>query len=296
MKKSLRTILAAMALAVCATASADDYNRIFVVGDATLTGWSLDDAQALLAKPESPKVYTGTLYLKNTDDFKFLSVPEFGNQEFGLAAGETTPVSGSFTLAEGNNDEGYGKLSVATSGNYYIEVDTENLTGSITLSDYQDTQITYSSIYLIGSATNGGWSVDAGTPLYQVKDTPYIFTSAIALKEGTFKIVNAVKGGGSWDQKYYFFRDANDEGKISTDGTDDRQWTISKAATYNVTVNTVDKTISIVEDATNGIDMIEATDSDVTPIFYNLQGQKVDNPDNGIYIKVRGNRAEKVIL
>lgn len=296
MKKSLPTLLAAMALTICATASADEYNRIFVVGDATLSGWSLDAAQALLAKPEASKVYNGTLYLKNTDDFKFLSVPEFDEQEFGLAAGESTPVSGEFKLAEGNDDKGYGKLSVATSGNYYIVVDTENLTGSITLSDYQDTQITYSSLYLVGEATTGGWSVDEGTPLYQEKETPYIFSSETALKEGSFKIANAVKGGGSWEQKYYYFRDANDEGKISTDGTDDRQWTISKAATYNVTVNTVAQTISIKEAATNAVDIIEAADCDVTPVYYNLQGQKVANPDKGIFIKVTGNNAEKVIL
>jgi hypothetical protein len=35
---------------------------------------------------------------------------------------------------------------------------------------------------------------------------------------------------------------------------------------------------------------------EVETIYYNLQGQRVKNPDRGIYIRVRGNRADKVVL
>lgn len=33
-----------------------------------------------------------------------------------------------------------------------------------------------------------------------------------------------------------------------------------------------------------------------TPIYYNLQGARVDNPSNGVYIRVINNKAEKVVL
>jgi hypothetical protein len=40
---------------------------------------------------------------------------------------------------------------------------------------------------------------------------------------------------------------------------------------------------------------IEAESSEAA-VYYNLQGQRVANPDRGIYIRVTGTRAEKVAL
>lgn len=46
----------------------------------------------------------------------------------------------------------------------------------------------------------------------------------------------------------------------------------------------------------NAVEGIEADAAAGAPVFYNLQGQKVANPDKGIYIKVEGGKASKVIL
>jgi len=45
---------------------------------------------------------------------------------------------------------------------------------------------------------------------------------------------------------------------------------------------------------TDGINDIEI-DSNVAPVYYNLQGVRVANPENGLFIEVRGNKAVKVI-
>ncbi len=37
-------------------------------------------------------------------------------------------------------------------------------------------------------------------------------------------------------------------------------------------------------------------DSNIPPVYYNLQGIRVDNPSSGLYIERRGNRASKVII
>ncbi len=37
-------------------------------------------------------------------------------------------------------------------------------------------------------------------------------------------------------------------------------------------------------------------DSDAAPVYYNLQGARVENPDKGIYIKVTGSKSEKVLF
>ncbi len=41
---------------------------------------------------------------------------------------------------------------------------------------------------------------------------------------------------------------------------------------------------------------VEAADADAPATYYNMQGQPVNNPTNGLYIKVQGNKATKVIL
>lgn len=45
---------------------------------------------------------------------------------------------------------------------------------------------------------------------------------------------------------------------------------------------------------TDGISDIEI-DSNVAPVYYNLQGVRIANPENGLFIEVRGNKAVKVI-
>lgn len=42
-----------------------------------------------------------------------------------------------------------------------------------------------------------------------------------------------------------------------------------------------------------GVENINAADEDATPVYYNLQGVQVENPENGIYIVKRGNKVTK---
>ena len=37
-------------------------------------------------------------------------------------------------------------------------------------------------------------------------------------------------------------------------------------------------------------------DEDGAAVYYNLQGQRVNNPEGGVYIRVQGKKAEKVRL
>lgn len=45
----------------------------------------------------------------------------------------------------------------------------------------------------------------------------------------------------------------------------------------------------------NGISAV-AADQNAPAVYYNLQGVRVDNPDNGLYIRVQGNKATKIIF
>ena len=45
-----------------------------------------------------------------------------------------------------------------------------------------------------------------------------------------------------------------------------------------------------------GVGDIEAVASESEPVYYNLQGIRVDNPEKGIFIKKQGQKTTKVIL
>lgn len=287
-------LLAALSLIVCVNANA---GNLWIIGDATPYSWSLDDATALLSTPENPDVYTGTIYLKADANFKFLTQTDWGGREYGAAEGAVI-TDGTIALATGSNDSGYAQIKVAENANYYISVDTKTLSAEIRKSSYQDTEIKLCSMFLIGGATEGGWSVDNGTPLYQNEAKPYEYSvSGLALNEGTFKIATVIKGGGSFDQKYYYFRDASDEGKIALNQDGDLQWSINEAGKYDVNVNTLDNTISIKKASTTGIEsIIEADGENELPArYYTISGVPVENPAQGnIYIEVKGSKARKV--
>lgn len=277
-------------LLLAASLSANAGN-LWVVGDALSYGWNLDDAQALVSAPGSNE-YKGTIYLKAGQSFKFLTTTDWGNDEIGLKPG-TAVTDGVAQLAAGKLDEGYDKLTVAEDANYFITVSTDAMTCTIAKSAYQATEVAYTALYLVGSATEGGWSVDNATPLYQNAEAPLSFAADVALGEGTFKIVHAIKGGGSYDSKYFFFRSADSDTRMSTDGTDDRQWQISTAATYKVAADIADMTISIVDAA--GVEGVTVEDGAAE--YFTITGMRVEAPSApGIYIRRTASKAAKIIV
>ena len=58
----------------------------------------------------------------------------------------------------------------------------------------------------------------------------------------------------------------------------------------------IDKlSVSAVKDS-QSVESIEAVDNDAPVVYYNLQGVRVDNPSNGLYIRVQGKKASKVLV
>lgn len=45
----------------------------------------------------------------------------------------------------------------------------------------------------------------------------------------------------------------------------------------------------------NGVESLETEDSQESPVYFNLQGIRVDQPENGIYLQIEKGKARKVI-
>lgn len=56
------------------------------------------------------------------------------------------------------------------------------------------------------------------------------------------------------------------------------------------------KNMKVTLSAPSGVADIDIDDVDATPVYYNLQGVRVDNPSAGMYIVVRGNKVTKEIV
>ena len=64
--------------------------------------------------------------------------------------------------------------------------------------------------------------------------------------------------------------------------------------TYKVVADL--KNMQVTISNTSGVDSVEAADSEVAPVYYNMQGMRVDNPSAGLYIVVRGNKVSKELV
>ncbi len=290
MKIFTKIAIAAACVVTAANVSAQGRtDLLWVLGDATPSGWSTDDATALLAPADDSKIYSGTMYLEADKDFKFLTTYDFGNMEYRAATADATPdADGKVALVLTGDGDDF-KIHVTESANYLITVDTESLEATIVKSAYQETQVRYASIFIVGSALSTGYAVDKGLAMLQNPAAPYEFSvSNASMQEGSFKIATALKGSGTWDARYWYFADPADPTKMMPNADGDNQWSISTAGNYDVKANLATNVISITEAGQSGISEITAGAVEDLPVaYYTIEGRRVDAPVAGsLVIKV----------
>lgn len=132
-------------------------------------GWNQGASQRLFTDDFTN--YHGYVYLDG--EFKFSNAPDWDHINYGSTG----------TDGELSTDGGAGNLSAAA-GLYYAEVNTDNLT-------YTLTPIT--TIGMIGTATPNGW--DASTPLAITDDKGLIWSAKVDMKAGEWKL----RANDGWD-------------------------------------------------------------------------------------------------
>lgn len=125
----------------------------------------------------------------------------------------------------------------------------------------------YTEMYLIGSATPGGWDLGQGTPMTVDPSDPDIFTWTGYLSEGELKFSADLKSdwNGAWFmassenasptgtvEKTIFIDKSDDtlagEYRDISIGDVDRKWVISQAGNYTITLNQLLEEITIAKD------------------------------------------------
>lgn len=200
-------------------------------------------------------------------------------------------------------------------GKYTVTADFSKMTVSVTKtgeSGGNEGGEAPSALYILGNLDGAQWVTSAGLAMtkegdnFVAKDVKLVAPAEATDNYCYFTFVTAI--GADWDavnmggDRY----GAPAKDTPLTPGTESpmtkytlnvnasaaESWKIP-AGTYDITANFANMTVKAV-DKTSGVDEVESAAAiDVTPVYYNLQGVRVDNPAPGLYIVVRGNKVTK---
>ena len=280
------------ALFVIGALSAKAADRLVIVGDATWGGWNLGQSTVMQKSDGNADVFKATVHLDANKEFKFLTELGWGNLEYRAGAGPVTLQSGVVAPLVSSVDEPTdGKFFVDESANYDIVCNLAEKTVFVTKAAYQATPLKHTALWMIGSATKGGWSIGEGTIMKQDTSNPAKFTARTELKAGELKFGTNVYAG--FDQMFYL-RDVTDEGKIVFGG-DDNKWNFTEEATYDVTVDVAAMTVSFTKVDPTAINAVETT-SEAPATYYTLGGIQIEKPVSGVYVKRQGGKTVKVVI
>ncbi len=206
---------------------------------------------------------------------------------------------------------GEGCFVIETPGTYTVTPDAAST--SFTISGFTG-EVTYpATLYIIGYVDMQDFSVLNGPACTTAADGVYTW-EGVTLGDagaglGYINIASVVdtEGTGDWDATV---NSGNRYGaptadaplavgapadvKVYRPGIDAsacQSWAFEPGE-YDVTLDLTTMKISLAK-AASGIQSVEA--DAVAPVYYNLQGVRVLNPENGMFIEVRGNKAVKVV-
>lgn len=279
-----------MALAATVlTANAAD--RLLIVGGAVWGDWSIDNSIVMFNSTENPDVFKATVNLKANSDFKFLTEADWGKLEYRAGDSNVTLTEGeAATLVSTDENSNDNKFQVAETANYDIVCDLTAKTIVVKKAGYQTSPLNHTALWMIGSATPGGWSIGDGTMLVPTVDNPTVFKATVNLVKGEMKI--AVNNQTGFGQTFYL-RDTTDDTKMVFGG-EDNKWNIAEAGEYDVEADIKNLTISIKEHTQTGINNMETT-ATATAEYFTLSGVRLSAPAKGICVKRMGNKVIKTI-
>ena len=232
---------------------------LYMVGDATPGGWSMDSPTAFTPDATNKYIFTwegelveGNMKACLEPDGTF-SCPFIRPTSPEVEISSTGVASPEFVYSVGPDDQ----WRVTEAGRYRITFDLENWTiavdrlGDGSGDDDPKTPIESTTLYMIGDATPGGWSMDNPTALTPDAANKYIFTWEGDLVKGYMKACLEPDGTFSCP----FIRPASANVEISSAGVaspdfvyttnPDNQWSVTEAGRYNITFDLEHLTITV---------------------------------------------------
>ena len=203
------------------------YDNIYMVGDATPNGWDISNATELIQDEDNPYIFTYTGVMK-AGDYKF---PVNRNGNWGQDMYMKLSDSTMYLHHGGASDDN--KWSITKKGHY-----------TITLNLMENTiSIVRTKLFMVGSATPIGWSIDKAIEMTEDATNGCIFTYSGPMESGEFKF--PVNRNTDWGQDMYMRVDDTHMYRHVGGASDDNKWNITVAGNYTITANIETLMISI---------------------------------------------------
>jgi starch-binding outer membrane protein SusE/F len=204
------------------------YDHIYMVGDATPNGWDIATAAEFTQNADNPYIFTYSGVMK-PGDFK---LPVNRNSDWAQDMYMKTSDSTMYLHHGGAADDN--KWTIAKKGYYTITLNLLDNTISMKRT----------RIYMVGSATPIGWSIDKAVELTEDGTDGCIFTYNGPMVAGEFKF--PVNRNSDWGQDMYMpLVDITHMYRHKGGAADDNKWSITADGNYIIVTNLETLTISI---------------------------------------------------
>lgn len=228
------------------------WDHLYIIGDGTPTGWSLNTPEPIEMDETAPgsNTYVTICYLDNAKGATFRLQPDRdwieANYYGASYAGEPIGNDETKSLVLGNQEQ----FKVTTPGVYLIEA---NLNENKVKINRMDT------MYLTGDIENSSWNLTGETQLRNSSDNPDHYWGKVTFNgtdythPGYFKFYVEPNRAAGWDNRFFLFKD--NKYQFKTDPTGDNRWTVGDpeqadhtehdlvAGTYNVFVDAAAKAV-----------------------------------------------------
>jgi hypothetical protein len=283
-------MMAAAAL-VAASAFAQDGAPLYITGAGSFNGASWD------AENPAEFTYADGVYTYEGDQLTQFKIStacgDWDTFNAGALCADVTGLNGEWVdLAAGDGNIG-APYSAVDPKHGVIEVKGDLSQIRVTMTSPEDTG--YKAIYLRGDMNS--WGAEDAWKFTTEDGVNYTFTCAEGqeIQAGVgFKIADA-----DWDTINY---GCSEEIELDVPYTwyyngDNAMLAEDWNGTVSFSLNGAKEPVEITftNDAEGAVNSI-AADENVAPVYYNLQGVRVANAENGLYIVVKGNKATKAII
>lgn len=205
------------------------YSELYIVGSAAPNGWDISQATQLVQDVKNPYIFTYTGVLV-PGEFKF---PVNRNTNWGQDM--YMRVDDKTMYLHKGGTSGDDKWTITKKGFYIL---TLNLMDN-TIDIHRE------KLYMVGSATPVGWSIDKAVEMTEDVADGCIFTYIGTMAAGEFKF--PVNRNTDWGQDMYMRVSDTKMYRHKGGAADDNKWTITADGNYKITANLETLSLSFVK-------------------------------------------------
>ena len=311
-----RIFLSIILIALSAAISfAENPSVLYMIGGATEGSWDWAKATEMMPVSGQDEVYSWTGNLSASDfkicaekDVNWSGTVPFYRPTYANCEISKNGVADSKVVYTTSPDD---KWNVVDAGQYTITINITTLTISATyLGAIPKEPIVTETLYLIGGAAPCGWDINNLTPCDKKENNVFVYNGELKAD-----YLQASLTQYDWNAKFIVPVDfttlpqadgningvcmipntglKNNEFNYTTDHT--KAWKIEEEGNYTLTFDLNNWTLTVSNNVESGVSEL-VTDKNAPVEYYNLQGVRVEDPANGLYLVRKGGKVSKVMI